>query len=431
MKFNKKNVLVYGMSISGEWAAKLLKKLGAVVFIYDDDISKLTSNPGYYVLQDVTPALISQFDALIVSPSIEKTNPILIMAKENNVKIFSEVELASQFCKNFVAITGTNGKTTTVELTTQILNAKHKAISCGNIGYPLSRAVLQNKKAIKVVEVSSFMLENCQTFHPHVATVLNIQPDHLVRHKTMENYTQLKLSIFNNLGLKDYSVVNIDLNLNIPKTKNVVTYSYKKLADVYYKEGAIYLHSTKLFNVNQLKLKGKHNIYNVMCAIAIASIFKVKPQKIVDAVIDYTPKEFRNQFIGKINNINFVNDSKSTNIASTLSAVESLSGSIILLVGGSNKSLDYSELFNKLSKRVKLVVAFGEIKEELNAANTKFNMILAPNLKKAFDLAIEFACANDTILLSPATASYDQYSNFIERGEHFNKLVKEYETKKE
>ena len=162
MKFNKKNVLVYGMSISGEWAAKLLKKLGAVVFIYDDDISKLTSNPGYYVLQDVTPALISQFDALIVSPSIEKTNPILIMAKENNVKIFSEVELASQFCKNFVAITGTNGKTTTVELTTQILNAKHKAISCGNIGYPLSRAVLQNKKAIKVVEVSSFMLENCQ-----------------------------------------------------------------------------------------------------------------------------------------------------------------------------------------------------------------------------------------------------------------------------
>lgn len=201
MKFKNKNILVYGMSISGEWATKLLLKLRANVFLFDDDLEKLKAKNfrNCFIVNSLDESLIKEFDAIVVSPSIPKDNNVIIWAKQQNIKVFSELEFASQFCKKIVAVTGTNGKTTTVQLITAILRKKYKAYACGNIGYPLSKAVLEKKKGIFVAEVSSFMLENCETFSPHVATVLNIEPDHLVRHKTMEEYTKTKLNILKNL----------------------------------------------------------------------------------------------------------------------------------------------------------------------------------------------------------------------------------------
>jgi len=308
------------------------------------------------------------------------------------------------------------------------LQTKHKAIACGNIGYPLSRAVLESKNSIKVIEVSSFMLENAETLSPHVATITNIEQDHLIRHKTMETYTKLKMNIFKNLTPKDFAVVNLDKDIHPLNECLTVTYSYNHIADVFVKNGAIYLHNEKIVNLNEIKLKGKHNIYNIMCAICFAYIYKVKPKKIRNILINLNPEHYRMEHIATINNIKFVNDSKSTNVASTLAAVESIMGGVVLLLGGSNKGLDYSSLFNNLSKKVCQIVVFGEIANQLQLNNAKkFKLEKLETLKEAFDYAVKIAKMNDTILLSPASASYDQYSNYIERGKDFDRMVKEYE----
>ena len=430
--YKNKNVLVYGMSSSGIWASKLLKKLKANLFVFDDDETKLKELglTNCTILNKITDSIIKTLNIIIVSPAIEKTNKVIQLAKQNNIMVISELEFAAQFCKKLVAVTGTNGKTTTVELITSILKTKYKAISCGNIGYPLSKAVLKNRTSIKVVEVSSFMLENAKTFSPNVATVLNISPDHLVRHKTMQEYTSLKLSIFKNLKPNNYAVLNLDENLNMNLNCKTLTYSYSKMADVRVKDGAIYLKDKKLLNINQLKLKGKHNIYNVMCAVCFAYIFRVKPEKIKTALMSFTPSQFRNEHIATINNIKFINDSKSTNLASTFASVEANKGSLILMLGGSKKDLNYTQFFQNLTKRVKLIIAFGEIKEMLEQVNNqKFKMEICQNLDEAFNVATNNALANDTILFSPSSASYDQFKNYIERGNKFNEKVKEYEIK--
>jgi len=430
MNFKHKNVLVYGLSVSGEWVSKLLVKLKANVFLFDDNLETLKRKviKNAYILPEINENYISQLDFLVVSPSIENNNINLEFAKRNNVKIYSELEFASQFCKNFCAITGTNGKTTTTEIVTAILSKKYKSIACGNIGYPVSRAVLENKKQLKVIEVSSFMLENSETFSPKVATILNIEEDHLIRHKTMEEYTKLKKSILKNLTNKDFAVVNLDNKIQPTQNCVTLTYSYNKCADVYVKNGYIYIHTEKLISINDVPLKGKHNIYNVMCAICFGLAYKVKPQKIKQAILEFKVDRFRIEHIAKINGLNFVNDSKSTNIASTLACVETIKSSIVLLLGGSNKALNYDNLFNKLSKRVKYVVAFGEIADQLvRVNNSKFKIQHCVNLNEAFDFAVSIAEKNDTVLLSPASASYDQFKNYIERGEAFNLKVKDYE----
>ena len=182
--------------------------------------------------------------------------------------------------------------------------------------------------------------------------------------------------------------------------------------------------------INELNLKGKHNIYNVLCAICFGVIYKVNPTKIKNALLSFKPEQYRIEKIATVNGINFINDSKSTNIASTLASVETIKGPIILLLGGSNKNLDYTLLFNKLSKRVKQVIAYGEIAEELSKSNNlKFNINICNNLSDAFDFAVGIAKSNDNILLSPASASYDQFKNYIERGKAFNAKVLEYEEK--
>lgn len=429
MLYKQKNVLVYGMSVSGEWAAKLLKKHKANVFLFDDNKEVLNKKriKNCYVLNELNENLISQFDFIVVSPSIPKDNEFLIIAKNLKVKIFSEIEFASKFCKNFVAITGTNGKTTTTSIVNLLLQTKYKSIACGNIGYPLSRAVLESKKSIKVVEVSSFMLENSETFSPHVATITNIEPDHLVRHKTMDEYSNLKHNIFKNLQPKDFAVVNLDKPIKPTQNCQIVTYSYNQISDVRCLNGSIFLHDEKIVSINELQLKGKHNIYNIMCAICYAYIYKIKPNKIREVLINLHGEKYRIEKVATANNIHFVNDSKSTNIASTLASVETVKGAIILLLGGSDKELNYIPMFNKLSKRVKQVVVFGEIANQLILANdNKFKMEKFKDLNQAFKYALTQANPNDTILLSPATASYDQYSSYVERGKHFDNLVNQY-----
>ncbi|MBR2969952.1 MAG: UDP-N-acetylmuramoyl-L-alanine--D-glutamate ligase [Clostridia bacterium] len=429
MQYKHKNFLVYGLSTSGEWAAKLLNKLRANVFLYDDDENKARSFriPNCYIMSHLDENLIEQMDYIILSPSICMDNPCIDFANKHEVKIFSELEFASQFCKNLVAITGTNGKTTTVQLITAILNQKYKAIACGNIGYPLSRAVLEKKRYIKVAEVSSFMLEHCDTFHPHVASILNISPDHLVRHGDMNTYLGLKKKILDNVLSNDFVVVNLDQDIKMNISAKKITYSYDHHADICVREGYIYLFDDRVISIHELPIKGRHNVYNTMCAIAYGYIYKVGIKKMREALINFVPEKYRNELVAVVNNIRFVNDSKSTNIASTIASVESMKSGVVLLLGGSKKGLDYSLLFDNLSKKVTEIIVYGEIREDLMSANTDFSMHKVDNLSDAVDLAISLARPNDTVLLSPASASYDQFENYIERGRFFDRKVRAYE----
>lgn len=429
MNFKHKNVLVYGMSVSGEWVSKLLLKKKANVFIYDDNEEVLNriKLKSCYILNELNRNLIEQFDFLIVSPSIEPNNKFLKIANDLNKKIYSEVEFASQFCKKLVAVTGTNGKTTTVKIITSLLQTKYKAIACGNIGHPLSRAVLESKKSVKVVEVSSFMLEHAETFSPKIVTITNIEQDHLNRHKSMQEYEELKKSIFKNLKSNDFAVVNLDSKIIPTQNTQILTYSYNHNADVCVKNGTIFVHNQRLVNINQLKLKGKHNLYNIMCAVCFALAYKIRLKDIHNVLINLETERYRIEKVGSFNNLNFVNDSKSTNVASTIASVETIKGAIILLLGGSDKGLNYKTLFEKLSKRVKQIVVYGEIANQLLLSNdNKFLIQKCDNLEQAFSVALKNSKPNDTILLSPATASYDQYANYIERGKHFDNLVKNY-----
>jgi len=429
MKLKNKKVLVYGLSTSGKWVSQILIKKKATVFLYDDDLTKLRNKnlKNCYLVQELSEDMICDLDFLIVSPGIEKDNEFLILAKKYNKKIFSELEFSALFCKNFVAITGTNGKTTTTELVATLLNQKHKAVACGNIGYSLSRAVIEKKNHLKVIEVSSFMLENAETFSPQVATVLNIEPDHLIRHKTMEEYSNLKLSIFKNLKQSDYAIINLDNKIKTNQNCKIITYSYNKPANVNVQGGYICLNNEKIVAINELKLKGKHNIYNIMCAVCFAYIYKIKIEQIKNVLINFKPDKFRIEKVANINGVNYINDSKSTNIASTLACVESVKGSVILILCGSKKSLNYEELFKNLTKRVKQIVVFGEITEQVKSANTNFKIEEVENMQQAVDFATSVAVKNDSIVLAPSSASYDQYNNYIERGEDFNNQVKGYE----
>ena len=433
MIVRKKKVLVYGMSRSGVWVTKLLQKKRAKVYIYDDNnVQVMKNHKDCYMINNLTEELISSMDMLVVSPSIELDNPYLVKARYHDIPILSELELAASFVKNCVAVTGTNGKTTTVELIAKILSKQYMAVACGNNGYPMSRAVLEKKRGLFVAEVSSFMLEHANSFSPHVATVLNIEPDHLIRHRTIDCYRALKMSIFKNLSSKDYIVINLDSKI-APKVDAIpITYSMKRQADVYLSGGYIYLHQNRIVALNELKLKGKHNIYNIMCAVCYAFVYKVKPTKIREALLDFTPEPYRIESVGIKNGIEFVNDSKSTNIASTIASVDTIKNPIVLLLGGSDKGLDYRPLFTALPKRVKKIVAYGEIADKLMQANNdRFNMYKADTLQSAFAIAVQDLKKSDTVLLSPGTASYDQFENYIERGKCFNQLVNEYGEKQD
>lgn len=433
MKLKHKNILVYGLSISGEWVSKLLLKKKANVYLYDDDINKTKRMmmAGCYMVEKLHEDLLEQFDSIVISPSIDLDNEHIVTANRLGIRIYSELEIASLFTNNLVAVTGTNGKTTTVELITAILNKKYKAVACGNIGYPLSRAVIEKKRDIKVCEVSSFMLEHATEFAPHVATILNISPDHIIRHKTMERYIECKTNLYSNLNLEDYVVINLDETIRCDKHCRQITYSVKHHADIDLKDGYIRLYGKKLVAVNELGLKGIHNIYNIMCAVAYGYIYKVSMKKMREAVIEYKSEHFRNELIAIVNDIKFINDSKSTNISSTLASVNANKGAVILLLGGSKKGLDYKELFDNLSKRVKKIFAFGEISDELVDRAEGFDISKVADLKEAFKSAVDIALSRDTILLSPASASYDQFTSYIERGNLFNSLVREYESRTE
>lgn len=443
MKLKNKKVLVYGLGESGLGTIELLKTKRAKILLYDDNINALQNFECDFVtkIEAITENFLESIDLIVVNPSISIFNENLKLAAMLNIKIISEIELAFSFKKGkVVSITGSNGKSTTSTLIYNIFKqAKMKTSLVGNIGNSFCKEVSNNKKQAYIVEVSSFQLETINKYRSNTACFLNFTENHLDRHFSIKNYFETKCKIFKNSKNKDFIVLNFDDEKVRSIKANKNTFYFSKTAKV---KGTFVLDDyicfnngqrlERVVNLNQIKLLGKHNLENVLCAILVAKLNKIKNEDIIKAVESFYGIDHRISFVEEINGIKYYNDSKSTTCKATLTALNCFkSDRVLLILGGSDKGFEFTPLFDNLPNCVKNIVVIGEVKDKilLDAKKHNFYNIMTAN---TFEEAIFKAklCAEseglNVVLLSPATASFDMFNNFEERGRIFEKLVKEF-----
>ena len=421
-----KNVVIYGGGISGLSAYELVKEKGGRVMIYDDnDRPHTTSSAGVFARADI----------IVLSPGIPSGNPYVLDARLEGKIVVSEIELASEFCQGEqIAVTGTNGKTTTVKLIDHILkSAQLNSYAVGNIGVAFSSiADRLDALDIAVVEVSSFQLESVKNFSPDYAVLLNIKPDHLERHQTLDRYISAKSNIFMHQCECDVVVYNADdenIADLVPYMKaRKVPFSMKKPVDgAYLSSGFICYKGMPIVEVEDVDLKGVE-LENVLASVAVTMDKGISRYTIASALCNFTRPQFRRTKIAELSGVKIYNDSKATNISSTLSAISAIDGEMVLLVGGAKRKENFDELFSVLDKKVTAVVAFGENREDIISSAQKFDIHLdvVENIDEAvkfgFDLAKTLSAEN--LLFSPASKSFDKFSNYEERGRHFDKLVR-------
>ncbi len=400
-----KKVLIIGSGKSGKAAEKLLAGK-ADTFVWDDKMS-----------QEQKP-LVDDFDEVLLSPGVPLSNPMAVLAKKLNKKITGELELAYENCKgSFVAITGTNGKTTTTALVGEIFKAAGLDTRIvGNIGNPVSEEVASAKEStMMITEVSSFQLETVSEFHAHISAILNIAPDHLDRHKTFENYVDIKSRIALNQNENDFFVYNLD-DENCVKIANSL--NGPKLVGF----------SSKTDSIKNIQIPGEHNIQNALAAKAIARCAGI-PDEIIDKTIsEFKGVEHRMEFVRELNGVRYINDSKGTNPDSTIKAIEATNAGIILIAGGYEKNLDFTELISKFDNKVEYILTLGATgprfaEKAIELGFNRKNIFACKNMSDCVNTAVKLAKPGYTVLMSPACASWDMYKNFEERGKDFKELV--------
>ncbi len=426
MKLKNKNVLVYGLGDSGRSAIKLLRKHNAYVSFFDDDVHFYD-----YVGFERHPQE-KDFDLVVVSPGVKCLhNQILEKFEKRNIPIISELDLAYLFCKGkIVAVTGTNGKTTVCMLTNKILKtAGYKTFLCGNIGLPFSAICEKTTKdSVVVCEVSSFQLEASRFFRADVACITNIKEDHLDRHENFENYRACKGKIAQHLKRNDVLVLNLDDDeaKRMILHKNCQFFSKQKLKKgVYVFKNQIFVNRKPIVSLNDIGLVGEKNLENVLASVSVCSHFKATPQNYSFALAHFAPASHRMQVLGKLDGVTFVDDSKATNVASTMACVETFKNkSIILLMGGQGKNIEYSKLFS-LGFKIKQIVCFGQDGRNIDECAKKFGYesVYVQKFEQAVQFCKQKSTNGDFVLLSPACASFDEFSSFAERGERFESLI--------
>lgn len=446
MNLNKKTVIIFGAGESGDGAASLLCRLGAKVHIYDKDKSKaekIAINCGINCVDDKgLPSVMSKAYAVIVSPGIEFECSCLLMAKALGVKVIPELELADNVCRaKIVTVTGTNGKSSTVRLISSVLNACGKYSVCGgNIGTAFSRfADKLNEDDVAVIEASSFQLANIVEYHTDIAVLLNITEDHIDRHGSVDNYVSAKSKIFKNSKDMDFIVANYDdervlklIEKSAVKSK-VFYFSKNRLVPygVYISDGKI---KAVIDNVeydigciSDISPMRTH-LENALATIAVAYILKLPIGIVYRKIREFIPSMHTLQKICAIGNINYVDDSKGTNVSATLHAIDSIDGKLVLIVGGRGKGENYSVLFKNLPQKVEKVLFLGENANELCqiADDCGCKGKVVESMKTAVSLATKMLEGKGTVLFSPACASFDSYNDYKERGEAFIFAVNEY-----
>ena len=443
MYFQRQAFFVLGLSKSGRAAAEFLLARGAVVYIYDDikterveqTAAELEKQGARRVKKEDLSRMPEVCDVLVLSPGIPIDHPLAVAFKRRGRAVVGETELAARYMRcPVVAITGTNGKTTTVSMLAEVLNKGGlQATACGNIGAPMIEFFDLPQESVAVAEISSFQMETLQSLRPHIGVVLNVTEDHLNRHYNMENYIFLKGKLLKNSTEAEYAVLNYDdpiVRGFAEKTKAQILYFSVKerVAGAYYENGELYFGKEKIVSAEDLALGGLHNIQNALAVIAAAKIMGIKNADIAAALSDFKGIKHRIEEVCVIEGVRFVDDSKGTNVDATLKAVQSMKEETILLLGGKHKGYDYGKLFAALgASKVVHAVLYGENRFALlkSAREHSFDKI---TLCEGFEFAVRVAALKATtgqaVLLSPASASFDEFASYEERGDKFVEIVR-------
>lgn len=433
-----KNILIMGFGVTGKSSLKFLREFPVKIYIYDKkiDLQSLKVDEDFIIFKDED---LDKIDLIVKSPGIYPFDDLLVKAREKNIEIISDIELSYRYLKtdNVVAVTGTNGKTTTTTIVGDILKRKAKTFVVGNIG----RGILEITKEAKkddfiVIEASSFQLEDTIKFKPHIALLTYVTSDHLDWHKTTENYVNAKFKIFANQDENDFAILNYE-DRNLAKKHNIKAQKYyfsmEKISEKgsYFDNGKIYYNDGKnteeILDVKDLKIPGVHNIKNVMAAIIIAKLFGIDSYTIKRSISSFTGVEHRIEFVRELHGVKYYNDSKGTNPDSTEVAIAAMDGNVILIAGGYDKNSNFDNLIEKSKDKLKTVILLGETADKISNSckKSKVEFYIVKDLNKAVELAKKLSLKGEDVLLSPACASWDMYSNYEARGRHFKDLVRE------
>jgi len=435
MDVNGKQVVVLGLGISGMEAAKLLKDNGAQVTVRDTAAGNVTVNQraealrrlGVRVELGEAIASMPRFDFCVISPGISANAPMVQALRQAGLPMFGEMEVAYRFCQcPIVAITGTNGKTTTTELVDAVLAAGGKRTKAsGNIGTTFSAAVRDSANLdVMVLEVSSFQLEHIVEFRPRISVHLNLTPDHLDRYATMEEYEAAKWQLFRNQTADDFAIVNT--NLRLPRiAAHKITFNVTGTpADYQLIDGWLVAHGEQVLEQSRTNLIGPHNAENMLAALAVADLYHLPREATIQALCAYKPLPHRCEKVGVIDGVTYINDSKATNIDALEKALMAMRSPVVLIAGGKDKGLDFSGLRPLLREKVKNVVLIGQMTEKLFAAwNSAVPCVKETTLADAVERARQLAKSGDVVLFSPGCSSYDMFRDFEDRGNQFRVLI--------
>lgn len=440
-----KKVLVFGSGISGIGAVQLLEAHGADVVLYDGneklDPASLKEQAGEkteVVLGTFPEELLETLELVVLSPGVPTDLPVILAMKERGIQVIGEVELAYAFGKGDVlAITGTNGKTTTTSLLGEIMKCHQEEVFVvGNIGNPYTVAAGEmTERSVAVAEMSSFQLESIETFRPKVSAILNFTPDHLNRHHTMEAYVDAKKQIAKNQTEEDYCVLNYEDERTRAFGKEV------KAQVLYFSSGhtldrGIYLEDGKIIyknpeevvvcHVDELQILGVHNYENVMAAVAMAAVYGVPMETIRKAILAFKGVEHRIEYVTEKDGVVYYNDSKGTNPDAAIKGIQAMNRKTVLIGGGYDKDSEYTEWIQAFDGKVKKLILIGATKEKIARDAEKcgfYDYVYADTFEEAVLLAAKTAKSGEAVLLSPACASWGMFPNYEVRGEKFKEIV--------
>ena len=444
---NNKRVLVVGLGRSGVASALFLKAQGAQVTVSDakpqdelgEEIPVLLDHGIAVETGGHGERTFRGQDLIVVSPGVPVDSPPLVQAGALGETVIGEVELAAQFLPGpIIAITGSNGKTTTTTLAGEIVAAGgYPTVVGGNIGTPaISLVEKATSETIVVLEVSSFQLETIQTFRPKVAVVLNVTPDHLDRHRTFAAYTDAKARIFENQQTGDSAVLNADdstcVGMASRTRAQVFWFSRKKEVNqgAYVHDGRVFSRSDsgqqEIMLASEIPLKGAHNVENVLAAVCVGTLMRCEPERIRKTIRDFKAVEHRLEYVATIRGVEYYNDSKATNVDATIKALESFPANVHIILGGKDKGSDYTLLNDLLRQRVKQAYTIGAAAEKIESQiKGTVEIAHAETLETAVKRAAAAAQPGDIVLLAPACASFDQFQNYEHRGRVFKEAVRE------
>jgi UDP-N-acetylmuramoylalanine--D-glutamate ligase len=436
VRYSNQNVAVLGAGLSGAAAALLLKSEGANVTVLDsaDEQKLLRSTIDNLRAQDIDVICgrdadlnSDKYDFVVASPGIDPVSPLGKNFWARKVDIIGELELGWRSCETpVIAITGTNGKTTTTEMLAQMLNrCGQKTIACGNIGKPLSEVAREKiKYDLLTVEVSSFQLETITTFHPSIALWLNFAPDHLDRYRSVAEYRSAKLRLFENQGTDDVAIVNASENLPELRARKITFSAYTNRADFRLSEGAIVFENRPVLRMSETKLRGAHNIENLMATLAAGHARGLSFEQMVPPLSAYEPQPHRCEFVRQLSGVEYINDSKATNLDAMEKALKAQTKPVVLLAGGKDKGFTFEPMRDLVQEKVRAAILIGEMAERIARDwDGAVKSELATSLADAVERAHATARSGEVVLFSPGTSSFDMFKSYADRGDQFRALV--------